>query len=61
MKNLVKRINFGKVLAVAILTAFLYNISTFEIVNLNIQSKKFDKQITIKKLTNTIPELEVLR
>lgn len=61
MKNLVRAIDFRKVLVMLILGFCLYNISTFEIVNLNIQSKKFDKQITIKKLTNTIPELEVLR
>ena len=61
MKNLVRAIDFRKVLVMLILGFCLYNISTFEIVNLNIQSKKFDKQIMIKKLTNTIPELEVLR
>lgn len=59
--RVIKRIDFKKILLVAVLGFICYGASSFNIVSLQIQSERLNKQIYIQELTPTMPPLEVIR
>lgn len=62
--QLIKRINFTKVLLVLIAGFIFYNISSYELISLQIQSERLNKRICIQEMISTeagpVP-LEVIR
>lgn len=61
MKNFIKKIDFKKVLLVAVLGFIFYNASSFEIVSLQIQSERLNKKICIQEMIPSQPPLEVIQ
>jgi hypothetical protein len=59
--QMIKRIDFRKVLAVMVLGFIVYNASSFEIVSLQIQSERLNKKICIQEMIPSQPPLEVIR
>ena len=59
--EIIKRIDFRKVLAVMVLGFIIYNASSFEIVSLQIQSERLNKKICIQEMIPSLPPLEVIR
>jgi hypothetical protein len=59
-QQIIKRIDFRKVLLVAVLTFVFYNLSSFEVKNLQIESEKFNKRICISELKSSLPMLEAI-
>lgn len=59
--QMIKRIDFRKVLAVMVLGFIIYNASSFEIVSLQIQSERLNKKICIQEMIPSQPPLEVIR
>jgi hypothetical protein len=59
--EIIKRIDFRKVLAVMVLGFIIYNASSFEIVSLQIQSERLNKKICIQEMIPSQPPLEVIR
>lgn len=59
--EIIKRIDFKKVLLVAVLTALFYSASSFEIVSLQIQSERLNKKICIQEILPSTPPLEVIQ
>jgi hypothetical protein len=59
--EMIKRIDFRKVLAVMVLGFIAYNASSFEIVSLQIQSERLNKKICIQEMIPSQPPLEVIR
>jgi hypothetical protein len=59
--QLIKKIDFKKILLVAVLGVFFYNCSTFEIVSLQIQSERLNKRICIEEMMPDLPPLEVIK
>lgn len=59
--QMIKRIDFRKVLAVMVLGFIVYNASSFEIVSLQIQSERLNKKICIQEMIPSLPPLEVIR
>ena len=64
IKNIIRKINFNRVLAVLVLVMIFSNVADFRLLNLEIQSQKLNKRICIQEMiptsTNPIP-LEVIR
>lgn len=59
--EIIKRIDFRKVLAVMVLGFIIYNASSFEIISLQIQSERLNKKICIQEMIPSQPPLEVIR
>ena len=59
--QMIKRIDFKRVLLVAVLGFIFYNASSFEIVSLQIQSERLNKKICIQEMIPSMPPLEVIR
>ena len=57
----IKRIDFKKVLLVAVLGFICFNIASFDIISLQIQSERLNKKICIQEMIPSIPPLEVIR
>lgn len=61
IQQLIKRIDFKKILVLAVLGIIFYNGSTFEIVSLQIQSEKLNKKICIQEMIPSVAPLEVIQ
>ena len=59
--QMIKRIDFKKVLLVAVLCFILHGASSFEIVSLQIQSERLNKKICIQEMIPSMPPLEVIQ
>ena len=59
--EIIKRIDFKKVLAVMVFGVILYGASSFEIVSLQIQSERLNKKICIQEMIPTTAPLEVIQ
>ena len=59
--EIIKRINFKKVLAVMALGFIFYNVASFDIISLQIQSERLNKRICIQEMIPNEPPLEVIR
>ena len=59
--EIIKRIDFRKVLAVMVLGFIVYSVSSFEIVSLQIQSERLNKKICIQEMIPSVPPLEVIQ
>jgi hypothetical protein len=59
--EILKRIDFRKVLAVIALGFIFYGASSFEIVSLQIQSERLNKKICIQEMIPSQPPLEVIQ
>ena len=61
LQQIINRIDFKKILLVAVFGVICYGASSFELISLQIQSEKLNKQICIQELTPSMPPLEVIR
>ena len=61
LQQIINSIDFKKILLVAVIGFICYGASSFNIVSLQIQSERLNKQIYIQELTPTMPPLEVIR
>lgn len=59
--EIIKRIDFKKVLAVMALGFIFYNVASFDIISLQIQSERLNKRICIQEMIPNEPPLEVIR
>ena len=59
--EIIKKINFKKVLAVMALGFIFYNVASFDIISLQIQSERLNKRICIQEMIPNEPPLEVIR
>ena len=59
--EILKRIDFKKILLVALLGFICFNLSSFEIVSLQIQSERLNKKICIQEMMPDLPPLEVIK
>jgi hypothetical protein len=57
----IKRIDFRKVLAVLVLGIICFNVSSFDIISLQIQSERLNKRICIQEMIPSNPPLEVIK
>lgn len=57
----IKRIDFRKVLAVMVLGFICFNVASFDIVSLQIQSERLNKKICIQEMIPSQPPLEVIQ
>lgn len=63
-QEIIKKINFNRVLVVLVLVMIFSNVADFRLLNLEIQSQKLNKRICIQEMipTSTQPvPLEVIR
>jgi hypothetical protein len=56
-----KRIDFRKVLLVAVLGFICFNVASFDIISLQIQSERLNKRICIQEMIPSMPPLEVIQ
>lgn len=56
-----KRIDFRKILLVAVLGFICFNIASFDIISLQIQSERLNKRICIQEMIPSTPPLEEIR
>ena len=59
--EILKRIDFKKVLLVMALGFICFNIASFDIISLQIQSERLNKKICIQEMIPTMPPLEVIQ
>ena len=61
--EILKRIDYKKILLVAVLSFICFNIASFDIISLQIQSERLNKKICIQEMipTNSMPPLEEIR
>ena len=59
--EIIKKINFKKVLAVMALGFIFYNVASFDIISLQIQSERLNKRICIQEMIPNEPPLEVIQ
>ena len=59
--EILKKIDFRKVLAVMVLGFIFYGASSFELVSLQIQSERLNKKICIQEMIPSMPPLEVIQ
>lgn len=57
----IKRIDLRKVLAVMVLGFICFNVASFDIVSLQIQSERLNKKICIQEMIPSTPPLEVIQ
>jgi hypothetical protein len=56
-----KRIDYKKILLVAVLVFICFNIASFDIISLQIQSERLNKKICIQEMIPSTPPLEVIQ
>lgn len=59
--EIIKRIDFKKVLLALVLGLIFYGASSFELISLQIQSERLNKKICIQEMIPSTPPLEVIR
>ena len=59
--DFIKRIDYKKVLLVAVLGFICFNVASFDIVSLQIQSERLNKKICIQEMIPSVPPLEVIQ
>ena len=59
--EILKRINYKKVLLAVVLGFIVYGASSFEIISLQIQSERLNKKICIQEMIPSQPPLEVIQ
>ena len=59
--EILKRIDFKKVLLVMALGFICFNIASFDIISLQIQSERLNKRICIQEMIPSMPPLEVIQ
>ena len=59
--EILKKIDYKKVLLVAVLGFIVYGASSFEIISLQIQSERLNKKICIQEMIPSQPPLEVIQ
>ena len=59
--EIIKRIDFRKVLLALVLGFIFYGASSFEPISLQIQSERLNKKICIQEMIPCTPPLEVIR
>lgn len=59
--EILKRIDYKKILLVAVLSFIVYGASSFEIISLQIQSERLNKKICIQEMIPSEPPLEVIQ
>ena len=61
--EILKRINYKKVLLVAVLGFICFNIASFDVISLQIQSERLNKKICIQEMipTQSVPPFEVIQ
>jgi hypothetical protein len=57
----IKRIDYKKVLLVAVLGFICFNIASFDIISLQVQSERLNKKICIQEMIPSQPPLEVIQ
>ena len=58
--EIIKRIDFKKVFVALILGFICFNIASFDIISLQIQSERLNKRICIQEMIPSQPPLEVI-
>ena len=61
IQQIIKRIDFRKILVLAVLGIIFYNGASFEIISLQIQSERLNKKICIQEMIPSVPPLEVIQ
>ena len=61
IQQIIKRIDFRKILVLAVLGVIFYNGASFEIISLQIQSERLNKKICIQEMIPSVPPLEVIQ
>jgi hypothetical protein len=59
--EILKRIDYKKILLIVVLGFIFYGASSFEIVSLQIQSERLNKKICIQEMIPSVPPLEVIQ
>jgi hypothetical protein len=59
--EILKRIDLRKVLAVMVIGFICFNVASFDIVSLQIQSERLNKKICIQEMIPSTPPLEVIQ
>lgn len=59
--EILKRIDFKKILLVAVLGFIFFNVASFEVISLQIQSERLNKKICIQEMIPSTPPLEVIK
>jgi hypothetical protein len=59
--EIIKRIDFKKVLLVIVLGFICFNVASFDIISLQIQSERLNKKICIQEMIPSQPPLEVIQ
>jgi hypothetical protein len=59
--EILKRIDYKKVLLAVVLGFIVYGASSFEIISLQIQSERLNKKICIQEMIPSTPPLEVIQ
>jgi hypothetical protein len=59
--EILKRIDYKKVLLVAVLGFICFNAASFDIISLQIQSERLNKRICIQEMIPSQPPLEVIQ
>jgi hypothetical protein len=59
--EIIKRIDFKKVLLVVVLGFICFNVASFDIISLQIQSERLNKKICIQEMIPSQPPLEVIQ
>ena len=59
--EILKRIDYKKILLVMALGFICFNIASFDIISLQIQSERLNKRICIQEMIPSMPPLEVIR
>jgi hypothetical protein len=59
--EILKRIDYKKVLLAVVLGFIVYGASSFEIISLQIQSERLNKKICIQEMIPSQPPLEVIQ
>ena len=59
--EILKRIDYKKVLLALVLGFIVYGASSFEIISLQIQSERLNKKICIQEMIPSTPPLEVIQ
>ena len=59
--EILKRIDYKKIWLVAVLGFICFNVASFDIISLQIQSERLNKKICIQEMIPSMPPLEVIR
>lgn len=59
--EILKRIDYKKVLLALVLGFICFNIASFDIISLQIQSERLNKKICIQEMIPSTPPLEVIQ